>query len=119
MNNKDHGKNKFTEIDERWHSLMQKIGREESQRFAINPDSYTEILVTAESVRLLMRWIYHHMVSRKIVKPIEHYSQEEKQEIWDLVLEKCRDKCQNKSKLIDVAKVLCVIDYFLKEPTSK
>lgn len=105
----------YAEADEKWHQVMVKVGRAESQRFATNPESYTDILITAESVRLLMRWIYHHMVSRKKIKPIEQYSQEERQEIWDLVLEKCKAKCQDKQKLIEVAKVFCLIEYFLNE----
>lgn len=115
MNEEDESINIPADADERWHALMQKIGREQAQRFANDTESYTDILVTAESVRLLMRWVYHHMVGKKKIKPIEQYSQEEKQEIWDLVLEKCKAKCQNKKKLIEVAKVFCAIDYFLNE----
>ena len=60
-----------------------------------------------------MRWVYHHMVNKKKIKSLEQYSEKEKKEIWDLVLEKCRESCQDKKKLIEVAKVFCVIDYFL------
>lgn len=112
---KEKAKDKFIEADERWHALMLKIGREQTQQFDKNPDKYADLLVSVESVRLLMRWVYHHLVNKKKIKRIEDYSQEEKQEIWDLVLEKCKAKCQDRKKLIEVAKVFCALDYFSKE----
>lgn len=118
MSEQDNPHLKYLEADKRWKNLMLKIGRAESARFSADPDKYAEFLVTTEGARLLMRWIYHYMVCKKIILSIEEYSQEQKQEIWDFVLEKCKDKCQNKTKLIEVAKVFCVIDYFLNESNA-
>lgn len=115
MNQANNNTEQYVEIDERWKNIMLKIGREQSEIFAKNPDVYVDILITTEGTRLLMRWIYHFMICRKIIIPIEEYSSEQKQQIWDLVLEKCRDKCQNKTKLIEVSKVFCLIDYFLNQ----
>lgn len=103
------------QADERWHQVMARVGREETKRFESNPDGYINSLIELKSVRLLMRWIYHHMVSKKKVIAIEKYPLKQKQEIWDFVLEKCKSKCQNKTTLIEIAKIFCLIDYYINE----
>lgn len=103
------------EAEERWKLLMIRIGRQQAMQFASNPQSYVDILVTTESVRHLMKWVYCHLVKHNTIQRIEDYAQEEKQEMWDLVVEKCSDKCRDKTKLKEVVMVFCAIEFFINE----
>ena len=105
----------LTEYAEWWHKIMLNVGRKQTAIFEKDPDVYVDLLMATNCTRHLMKWVYGHLTCKKVIKRLEDYSTEEKQEIWDLVLDKCKAKCQDKTKLIEIAKVFCAIDYFLKE----
>lgn len=111
--------NPYLEADERWVKLMLKIGRENTERFNNNPHIYTELLVTAQSTRHLMRWVYHFLMGKKFIEPIEKLPQDQKEDLWNLVLEQCLKYTRDKKVLKEIAMVFYAMNYFNQESLNK
>lgn len=69
--------------------------------------------------RGLMKWVYGMLVARKLLKPLEELTQEQKEEIWDFVKDICVDEFRTREMMYQMAIVFYTIEYFLNEDKNK
>jgi len=107
---------KYQQIDEIWHQCMMSVGRKQTQWFEENNQNYVDVLIYTNCSRMLMRWIYHHLVNRKMLVPIEKLDRDVKEKMWAFIKEICSGKTDDLEKMKDIARVFYTIEYFLNGP---
>jgi hypothetical protein len=65
-----------------------------------------------------MRWVYHYLVNKGIIVAIEKLEQKQKEDIWEFVKEVCEGKTTDKVKMLEIAKVFYLMEYFLNESNN-
>jgi len=107
--------NKYQKADKDWHECMLRVGRGQTQFFEQHNVEYTEVLIHTNCTRSLMKWIYQHLVGRKMLVPIEKLDSDVKAKMWAFVKEICAGKINDVEKMKDIARVFYTIEYFLNQ----
>jgi hypothetical protein len=103
------------ELHESWIRCIMKIGREQMEQFENACEAYVTDLIECNARRTMMRWIYNDMVKAKKLQAIECYDQDTKKKMWAAVKDLCGGRTDDQNKLIDIAKVLYLIEYFIND----
>lgn len=106
---------KYQQADHNWKELLWRIGRRETEEFESKSILYTNNLIECNARRELMCWIYRSLVCYKNLIPIEKLDSDVKQKMWLTVKDLCAGRVEDKKKMVDIARVFYVIEYFLNE----
>lgn len=106
---------KYQQAGYDWVECMMRIGRKEAAFFENDNILYTESLIQTNCRRMLMAWVYSTMKGAKKIIPLEALQKEEKQEIWDFILDITNGKKRDKKVMLELAKTFYVLEYFLNE----
>jgi hypothetical protein len=110
---------KYQQAEYDWRQCVLRVGRKETAVFESNNIAYTKDLMLCNARRHLMVWIYSHLVSYKLIQPIEKLDEDVKKEMWRFIIEIWDGKEKDKKKMIQTAKVFYTIEYFLNEKQIK
>lgn len=103
------------ELHESWIKCIMKIGREQMEQFENACEAYVTDLIECNARRNMMRWIYNDLVKAKRLQAIESYDAETKKRMWANVRDFCKGRTDDQKKMVDIAKVLYLIEYFIHE----
>lgn len=92
---------------------MIRTGRKMAVTFEDNNIAFTDALILTRGTRGMMKWIYHHMVRRKMIIPIEELDKESKKQTWAFIREVCAGKTNDLSVMKEVTMAFYVIEYFI------
>ena len=98
-----------------WIKCILRIGREQTFQFENACEAYVTDLIVCNSRRQMMMWIYQDLVKAKRLLPIESYDQETKNRMWVNVKEFIGGRTTDKDKIIEVCKVMYLIEFFIHE----
>lgn len=106
---------RYKEIENDWDNCMCRVGRKLTNSFEMDSVGFTNILITTNATRLLLRWIYSHLVYKRGLKPIEKLDQDVKFKMWEFVKEICAGKTNDIVRMKEIAIAFYVIEYFIHE----
>jgi hypothetical protein len=98
-----------------WNDLMMRTGRKMTKTFEDNNVSFTDAIILTGGTRGMMKWIYHHLVKRKKVTPIEDLDIDSKKEMWNFIREVCLGKTNDLVIMKEVAIAFYALEYFINE----
>jgi len=101
-----------------WLEAVWRVARKELSVFEGNNLGYTEDLIFCNARRHFMVWIYNYLVGSKKAPKIEDLEKEVRTEMWAFVREVCAGKTKDKARMIEIAKVFYVLEYFINEKTK-
>jgi hypothetical protein len=94
---------------------MLRVGRRITESFEMNNIGFTDALVGTTCTRLILRWIYHHLVYKHGLTRLEDLDQGSKEGMWNIVKDICAGRVKTVHKMKEVAIAFYVIEYFLNE----
>lgn len=106
---------KYQQADADWLACMERIGRKEMAYFENDNVGYTEEIINLNCRRGIMCWVYSTLKQHKKLVAIEKLEKDVKKQMWAFVLEICAGKNADTKRMIEVAKVFYVIEYFINE----
>jgi hypothetical protein len=109
---------KYQQADHDWQECLWKVGRRETEEFEAKSILYTNNLIECNCRRNLMCWIYTALVMYKGVTRIERLDKDVKEKMWLTVKDLCAGRVNDKLKMVEIAKVFYVIEYFLNEQNN-
>lgn len=109
---------KYRQLDLDWLACMERIGRRETFWFEQDNVDYTNQIVELNCRRGIMCWVYSELKRHKKLVPIEKLEPGIKNQMWGFIKEICAGKTDDQKRMIEVAKVFYVIEYFLNEKNA-
>jgi hypothetical protein len=109
---------KYQEAERRWLECMERIGRKETAYFEDNNLGYTEEIIKMGCRRMIMLWVYSELVRNKKLEPVEKLAVDVKTHMWAFIKEICAGKTEDTKRMVELAKVFYVIEYFLNEQNN-
>lgn len=106
-------------ISRQVNDVIINAGRKYAQLFENDNLGFTQAMLRLTGSRGLMKWVYGMLVARKLLKPLEELTQEQKEEIWDFVKDICVDEFRTREMMYQMAIVFYTIEYFLNEDKNK
>jgi hypothetical protein len=107
--------NQYQQIDKDWDSCMLRVGRRITESFEMNNIGFTDALVGTNCTRLILPWIYHHLIYKHGLVRIEDLDQDTKEKNWQFVKEISAGRVKTVQKMKEVAIAFYVIEYFINE----
>ena len=107
--------NEYEQLDKDWDNCMLRVGRRITESFEKDNIGFTNALVGTNCTRLILRWIYHHLVYKNGLTRIEDLDQDTKEKNWEFVKEISAGRVKTVQKMREVAIAFYVIEYFVNE----
>lgn len=106
---------RYNEWHKGWIKTLLRIGREQTDQFENACEAYVTDLIEFDPRRKMMMWIYQDLVKDKRLLPIESYDKETKNRMWATVRELIAGRTNDRDKMIEIAKTMYLIEYFINE----
>lgn len=104
---------KYQQAEYDWLQCMIRIGQKETSAFENDSVGYTDQIVSMNCRRGIMVWVYSELKRHDKIKPIENLEPADKKQMWGFIKEICAGKTDDQKRMIEVAKVFYVIEYFI------
>lgn len=89
-----------------------ELGAKQALMFSDNHLAYTELLVTANTPRLILSYCYSTLCRLGKLQPIEELQLEQKYILWETAKEFSKDRL-NKDEMVQLVKSLYSLEYYL------
>lgn len=106
---------RYNEWHKEWIKTLLRIGREQTHQFENACEAYITDLIEYNPRRQMMVWIYQDLVKAQRLLPIESYDQETRNRMWFNVKELIAGRTNDRDKMIEIAKTMYLIEYFINE----